>query len=46
MDRHRRQLPNIKTALIQPTVIIKIVLNNNSRRGNVVITQLKTLNLR
>ena len=46
MDRHRRRLANIQPALVQPPVIIKTVLNNNQRRGNVVIIQLKTLHLR
>ena len=40
-DRERRRLANIKPALVQPPVIIKAVLNNNERRGNVVIIQLE-----
>ena len=46
MDRHRRRLANIQPALVQPPVIIKTVLNNNQRRANGVIIQLKTLHLR
>ena len=46
MDHHRRRLANIQPALVQPPMVIKTVLNNNQRRGNVVIIQLKSLYLR